>query len=176
MKTLYLLTIIGAAIGLAIGYYVSLSGHWVGPCCWIVGIAIGAGVGCFIGTCVANSILVPTHDVVSRDVKLVSMRSSDGGIGTFVWGSSDGSYPTYHFFMQNDDGSFTPGQVPANSLVRIIEDKDLDGVGYWRTIARQADLSSPIASWALDPQDCNFVITQEFRVPVGTVVQSFSVK
>lgn len=130
----------------------------------IAGLVIG---GCF----------VPKHDVVYGPGTLVAMRSSDGVTGTFIWGSgSISSQTTYNFLQKMDDGSMVPGSVPADRLVHLIEDPDLKNVGYWRTTKREADPASPFYQWSIGAHDGDRVIRQEFRVPVGTVVQQFSIK
>ncbi len=71
------------------------------------------------------------------------------------------------------DGSMTPGSVPADSLVRIIEDESLKGTGTWTTTVDEADKKSPLYNWTLFSSDSNKYVRQTFRVPVGTVVQTF---
>ncbi len=63
-------------------------------------------------------------------------------------------------------------------MVYIKEDKNLKDVGYWRTTMSEIDVSAPIALWALDLNTFardGRVVKEEFLVPVGTVVQTFSV-
>jgi hypothetical protein len=122
---------------------------------------------------VANT---PTRDVVLEPATLVSMRTSDGVTGAFIFGSgSIESSSKYNFMMKMDDGSLAPAWVFSDSTVRIIEDESLQGVGYWRTTVREVDTQSALYNWGLmhgSPR----TIRQEFRVPVGTVVQGFKVQ
>jgi len=150
--------------------------RYIQPIIW------GAAAGAFVGFLFAATIMrsyVPRVEVVSSADVLVAMRNGQGLSGTFIWGSGQlGSQVTYNFYRRNEDGSLTPGQVGADSLVRIIEDKNLKDVGYWRTTFSQFVLSSPQASWAIDlvgRPDSSIIVKQEFRVPAGTVVQSFGV-
>ena len=119
---------------------------------------------------------VPMKDVTVAPARLATMRSADGVNGAFVWGSgSAGQQLVYHFYIRNSDGSLTPGKVVADSNVCIIEDATLGREGFWTTTWRIVDSSSALSRWALSADLRNSVVRQEFRVPVGTVVQSFKV-
>lgn len=180
MYTVCLATFIGFAIGSFIAYRISRGK----PSLYLkdfMALGIGAGIGCIVGLLAAVTVMtsfVPRHPVVLGPATLVAMRSSDGISGTFLFGSgSIGSEASYNFLYQNADGSLTPNHITADSLVRIIEDNDLKDVGYWSTTVKRPDLSSPWASWALlDSDDYVRTVKQEFRVPVGAVVHSFSVQ
>ncbi len=105
------------------------------------------------------------------------MRTTDGATGTFVWGTGGISGETsYNFMIVQPDGSITPRSVPADSRVAIIEDESLHGVGYWRTTQRELDPNSPLYNWGTGHRFRENVVRQEFRVPVGTVVQTFKVQ
>jgi hypothetical protein len=170
--------LLGLALGLLIGAVVGwrCGGKFSGLAC---GSGFGALIGLFAGAIGALIIgsFVPKHDVVYGPATLVAMRTADGVSGSFVWGSgSINSRVTYNFLYRNKDGSLTPGQVVADSDVHIIEDASLQGVGYWSSTYSEADGSRPIANWGIAIHDSDVLTRQEFRVPVGTVVQSFSVK
>jgi hypothetical protein len=177
MYTLYLAIFIGALLGL-IAASTAKSGCFtkLGACVWgtVCGVVIGAIAGCVIGLVVRN--FVPRHQVVYGPATLVSMRSSDGLSGAFLLGSGGiNSEMEYNFYVRNDDGTFTPCHLPASGLVRIAEDKTLKDVGYWTTIEEEYDRSAPISAWALGIHR-RTVLHEDFRVPVGTVVQGFNVK
>lgn len=168
-----------AALGLLVGIVCSCCGKrdmgktifWL-----IIDPFIGAVVGLFVGLIVFSS-LVPMKDVVYGPGTLVAMRSSDGVSGTFVWGSgSIGSSVTYNFLQKMDDGSMSPRSVPANDLVALIEDPELKNTGFWRTTINEVDKTSALYKWSIGASDRNRTVRQEFRVPVGTVVQQFSIK
>jgi len=121
--------------------------------------------------------LMPMHVVDYGPVRLVAMRSSDGLNGAFIWGS--GSFTTrtfYHFFMRNDDGSMTPGGIEASSIVHIVEDPGLMSEGSWTTHKLEMDLSSPLANWCICHNTYAAIASQEFHVPVGTVLHNFSLQ
>lgn len=61
--------------------------------------------------------------------------------------------------------------LPANDIVRFIEDAALQDTGSWSTTVSEVDKTSPLYVWAMDNGSRNRVVRQEFRVPVGTVVQ-----
>lgn len=170
---------LGAAIGLVIGLIIASlgkreSGKYLLNT--ILGTIIGAVVGVFAALTVICYML-PMKDVVYGPAKLVAMRSSDGISGTFVWGSgSIGNRTTYNFLQRMEDGSMVPGSVPANGLVHLIEDPELKNTGFWSTTIREADKTSTLYSWALGTSDRTQTVRQEFRVPVGTVVQQFNIK
>ncbi len=171
--------ILGAVLGILIGCIIAaLNKGKIGSyiCASIIGPIVGAVVGLFI----AGAIIcyqVPTKDVVYGPGKLVAMRSSDGVSGTFLWGSGSINQRTsYNFLQAMEDGSMVPGSIYADSLVHLIEDPELKNVGYWRTTIREVDPTAPLYAWAIGTGDRKETIRQEFRVPVGTVVQQFNVK
>jgi len=171
--------ILGAAIGVVIAcIFGALNKSKVSK--YLIGSTFAAAIGAFFGAMIAGTIIcsmVPTKDVVYGPGKLVAMRSADGISGTFVWGSgSISSRTTYNFMQVLDDGSMKPGWVYADDLVRLIEDPELKNVGYWRTTIREVDPASPLNAWALGTGTVSTTVRQEFRVPVGTVVQQFNVK
>jgi len=169
----------GTAIGLLIGLIIASCGKRerskyifaaiIGPFCGaIVGLVAALTVVCY---------MVPMKDVVYGQAKLVAMRSSDGISGTFVWGSgSIGNRTTYNFLQRMEDGSMVPGSVPADGLVHLFEDPELTNSGFWSTTIREADKTSPLYPWAIGTSDRTRTVRQEFRVPVGTVVQQFNIK
>ena len=171
--------ILCAALGLAIGLLLALIGKRTASK-YTVGAILGSFIGAIVGVLVAALVIcymVPTRDLVYGPAKLVAMRSSDGISGTFVWGTGGiGSRTTYNFLQLTDDGSMVPGSVIANSLVHLTEDPALKNVGYWTTTIREADPTSALYPWATDPSHRRVTLRQDFRVPVGTVVQQFSVK
>jgi hypothetical protein len=177
MYTLYLAIFIGATLGLITAI---MGADDDGPAkllVYVIGTAIGAIPGTFVGGVIGLIVLnfVPQHQVVYGPTTLVSMRSSDGVSGTFLLGSGGiNSQMEYNYYVRNDDGTFTPYHQPANGLVRITEDKTLKDVGYWTTIMKEYDQSASISAWALGLND-RTILHQDFRVPVGTVVQSFNV-
>ena len=104
-----------------------------------------------------------------------TMGQLDGGIylvdqATFV------GVHQWNFLQRMDDGSMVPGSVPADGLVHLIEDPELKNTGFWSTTIREADQSSPLYPWAIGTGDRTRTVRQEFRVPVGTVVQQFNIQ
>ena len=137
----------------------------------VAGTITGALVAFVLGT------WVPKHDVTYGPATLVAVSSANGTAGTFVWGTgSVNSQVFYNFMQRNTDGSLTPGQIPANHFVRIIEDKDLKDVGSWQSTFSEMDKSSFLYNWALPASDQDELVKHELRVPAGTVVQGFSIK
>ena len=121
--------------------------------------------------------MLPMKDVVYGPRSLMAMRGSDGVSGIFVWGSgSIESGANYNFQLRMEDGSMVPGSVPADGLVHLFEDQELKNTGFWSTTIREADKDSPLYPWALATRDRRQTVRQEFRVPVGTVVQQFNIK
>jgi hypothetical protein len=171
MYTLAILAGIGCCLALYLSRRCSLDERAFA--CFI-GSFIGAILSILVGGIIAVN--TPTRDVVLGPATLVSMRTSDGVTGAFIFGSgSIESSSKYNFMMKMDDGSLAPGWVFSDSTVRIIEDKSLEGVGYWRTTVREVDTESALYNWGLLHRS-RVTIRQEFRVPVGTVVQGFKVQ
>lgn len=120
---------------------------------------------------------VPTVNVVGEPVTLVSMRNQDGLTGSFIFGSGAiNSSMSYNFLMKQKDGSMAPGSVYANEVVRLIEDPELKNVGFWQTTTRKPDPSHWLYNWTIFHSDKNRVVRQEFRVPVGSVIQQFNIR
>jgi hypothetical protein len=140
---------------------------------------VGPVYGGVAGMIIAGIVIcgqVPMKNVVFGPIELVAMRSSDGASGTFVWGSgSISNQTTYNFLQRSEDGSMVPGSVPADGRVHLIEDPDLKDTGFWRTTFVTADTASPLYNWAIATGDRAYILRQEFRVPVGTVVQQFNI-
>ncbi len=137
----------------------------------LCGAIAGAVIAFIIG------MTMPMRVVVSHPETLVAMRSSDGVAGTFLWGSGTiKNQVNYNFMLRMKDGSMAPHTVPADKAVRLIEDPELKNVGYWRTTTREPDTSSELYKWSIFSSDRTRIIRQEFRVPVGTVVQQFNIK
>ena len=168
-----------AVIGLIIAVMVAKRGERdrIG---YIFDAIIGSVSGGVAGMIIAGIVIcdhVPMKNVVVGPVELVAMRSSDGASGTFVWGSgSFGNQTTYNFLQRKEDGSMVPGSVPADDRVHLIEDPELKDTGFWRTTFVTADTTSPLYNWAIFTRDRAYILRQEFRVPVGTVVQQFSIE
>lgn len=139
--------------------------------------SVGGGV---IGTFIAGIVgfyLVPMKNEVFGPYELAALRSSDGASGTFIWGSgSIGNQLIYNFMMRLEDGSMVPGSVPADGPVFLIEDPGLTDTGFWRTTFVVADETSPLHNWAIATRELTYILREEFRVPVGTVVQQFNIK
>ncbi|MFA7339571.1 MAG: hypothetical protein WC028_22510 [Candidatus Obscuribacterales bacterium] len=166
MYTIPPCAVIGAIIG-------SILAGAVGA---IVGTVIGSVLG-FMAAIILISEFVTMKNVVSKPIKLVAMRSSDGISGTFIWGSGAMNNRTNYNYMQlMEDGSMVPGWLPANHLVHLIEDAELKNTGTLSTTKREADKTSLLYRWAIGTSDRNETVRHDFRVPVGTVVQQFTVK
>lgn len=105
-------------------------------------------------------------------IELAAVRTSTGISGTFVLGSgSVSSTSNYRVLVRNQDGSMTPYQIPADSTLRIIEDKTLNGVGYWSWTNLEPH-EGPYRWTARPPMKR---IKNELRVPEGSIVYSFEV-
>lgn len=170
MYSIYLCAGIAAVVGLFLAPrgLAKLAGIGAGS---IIGGVVGVIVGLII------SAATPRHDVVYGPATMVSMRTTDGVAGTFVWGTGGIRGETsYNFMIKQQDGSITPRSVTADSLVAIIEDESLKDAGYWRTTFNEPDKDSALYKWGIGHRDYERIVRQEFRVPVGTVVQTFKVQ
>jgi hypothetical protein len=139
------------------------------------GFAGGAIVG-IIGTLVLSE-MMPMHDVVYAPRTLVSMGSSDGISGTFLWGTgSIGNSETYKFLERMEDGSMVPGSVLVDSRVHLFEDSELKNSGSLIITVNEPDKSSLLYRWDLGG-GFKTVVRLEFHVPAGTVAYpQFSIK
>ncbi len=127
-----------------------------------------------IGTMLVLKGYVP-HRVVSTEYELAAMRTTDGIEGSFVLGSgSVGSFMRYHVYIKNSDGSVSPNTISVYENVRIKEDQDLKNVGYWTRTVWKYDYSTFIAHWVVQLPDAETLISNELKVPAGTVVHSFA--
>lgn len=139
------------------------------------GLVVGFLCSIVIGGIVLPAML-PMEDVVYGPRSIMPMRNSDGVSGIFVWGSgSIESGANYNFQLRMEDGSMALRSLPANDIVRFIEDPALQDTGFWSTTVSEVDKTSPLYAWAVDNGSKNRIVRQEFRVPVGTVVQPLKV-
>jgi len=121
--------------------------------------------------------IAPVREVTSKPIELVSMRSVDGSVGTFVLGSGGVDTETsLHFYYRDTDGTMVPGSVPADDTVHITEDQNLKNVGYWDTVNLEYNVSPAFAKWLPRRPLSATPVRQEFRVPVGSVVHDFSAR
>lgn len=174
MNTIYTIAIVGFLIGL-ICAKVSKGNAGTYTFGMVLGTVLGGVVGLIVGLFVGG--LLPMRDVVYGPLPLVSMRSSDGINGSFIWGTgSVNSQLTYHFLQRKEDGSMSPRSVRATEAVHLIEDAELSNTGFWSTTMSEPDKSHWLFNWSLATRDRIRVVRQEFRVPVGTVVQQFNIR
>lgn len=124
---------------------------------WFVGALLAFGAQC---------ILVPTKEVALKTIELVAVRTGSGG------NPDDGGGRTARVYVRNQDGSFSPVQIPADADVRIIEDAALDARGSWTQIADVTDTSSKWYSW-FAVWDTKRVRRHVLRIPVGASVEFF---
>ncbi len=175
MNSIYALAAVGFLVGLLCA---KISKGTAGT--YAFGTGIGTVVGGVVGLVVAlivGGAFLPLRDVVYGPATLVSMRSSDGISGSFIWGTgSVNSQLTYHFLQRMEDGSMVPRSVPANEVVHLIEDPEMKNTGFWRTTMSEPDTTHWLYKWSAGSRDRIRTIRQEFRVPVGTVVQQFNVR
>jgi hypothetical protein len=175
MYTLYILTAIGALVGLR--FYFRGTRRTVGEFlyCTLFSASCGLVAGFLLAMFFNKA--VPTQDLIGERITLVSMRNESGISGSFIFGSgSVNSGINYHFLKKQDDNSMVPDSVQASDLVHFIEDATLANVGYWQTTFRQSDSSHWLYKWTLFHKENNRIIRQEFRVPVGSVIQQFKIQ
>lgn len=147
---------------------------------YVIGAIIGFFLGGFVGWLtavffVAND-LPMREEVVYGPIKLAAMHSSDGLSGSFVWGSGSFNNRTYYNFLKiMEDGSMVPDSVPATGRVHLIEDQSLKDSGFYTIKMRVVDRTSPLFNWALQTSFRADSERYEFRVPVGTIVQKFTI-
>ena len=119
---------------------------------------------------------VPKKYVVQPPIELAAMSSEDGSVGVISRSSSIDSGNTYNFLQLQKNGIKVPGSVPADDRVEVIQDPNLKNTGIWLTTVLKPDPSSPLYPWSIGQQLLTESVRQEFRVPVGTVVQQFNIK
>lgn len=170
--------ILGAIIGLIGGviYFRCNKGDRFDLCFnTVIGSVIGAVVGLVCSFMVASA--MPKTEVVYGPAQLVAMRSADGVNGAFIFGTGGFRNSTnYNFLMKNADGSMVPGSVTADGYVHITEVESLKTSGTWTSTYSECDPKSVFYAWAIGVRDQKTLIRQDFRVPVGTVVQQFRVQ
>lgn len=166
-----------AVIGFAVGLIIASCGKRESAK-YIISTVTGTIVGAVVGLCVASIIcyLVPMKNVIYGPVKLAAVRSFASSSGTFIWGAGSIECATYNFLELMEDGSLAPDSVPADRLVRLIEDPELLNIGFLSITMSETDKTSPLYPWAIGTRDRTRIVRKEFRVPVGTVVQQFNIK
>ncbi|QQR56059.1 MAG: hypothetical protein IPG59_13710 [Candidatus Melainabacteria bacterium] len=175
MYTIYVLVL----VGLAIGFLIYLKGTRRTFSEFVFNSLMGGFIGCIAGLVIAMlvSSAVPKTLTSNEPVTLVSMRNQDGLTGSFIFGSgSINSSMSYNFLMKQKDGSMVPGTVLSSEVVHFIEDPELKNIGYWQTTIRRSDPSHWLYKWTIFHSDHNRIARQEFRVPVGSVIQQFNIR
>ncbi|MBX9947946.1 MAG: hypothetical protein K2Y39_02160 [Candidatus Obscuribacterales bacterium] len=124
---------------------------------WFVGALLAFGAQC---------ILVPTKEVALQTVELVAVRTGSGVL------DDDAGARAARVYVRNQDGSFSPVQIPADADVRIFEDAALDARGSWTQIAEVTDTNSKWYSW-FAVWDTKRVRRHVLRIPVGASVEFF---
>lgn len=173
---MYALILTAVLVGLFVLYYRrsryhKANPHMVGQTTFFTALAVVLGNLILLA---ALFELMPTRTaIVERP--LASMRTSGSVNGSFFLGSGVvGSQVSYHFYLKNADGSLTPHQIAAGPLVRILEDASLRDSGVLEEVYSELDTSSPLSQWTLKKTRRKELLKQVIRVPVGTVLQTFS--
>lgn len=141
-------------------------------------ICLTAMISFLVGLAIAKflSAALPEKQVVIGPQAIVSMRSAEGQAGTFILGTGRmGSERTYHYLLKAEDGSMVPHSVPANQFVHITEDTSLQNSGTVTVTRIKADRTSFLNNWSVFRHSQDRTVRIDFRVPVGTVAQRFSV-
>jgi hypothetical protein len=175
MCTAIVFTIVFSIVGIYIGrkYPNSLGTvkspvtEWVKTCS-----LFGGALGCVAA--VLLGFVMPRVNVDSAPIELAAVDNVEGMKGTFLYGSgSVRSNLVYNFLIRNVDGSMTPNSVVADGHVRIVQDKNLSEVGYLTITVSKVEKSTAFRYWALDISPREEIVAYEFRVPDGSVKQSF---
>lgn len=176
MYTIITCTILGLTLAVTLWRKGKLSAARLEP-----GLAISLiGLLCFeVGLAIAIllSLALPEKEVVTGPQPIVSMKRADGSTGTFIMGSgSIKSGRTLHYMLLSANGSVVPHSVPANQLVHITEDGSLKNSGTVTVTRIEWDRDSFLNNWSIFNDTQDRTVRIDFRVPVGTVVQRFSVR
>jgi hypothetical protein len=180
MYTALLITAVGAGLGVYAG--IRSNAPALGKIVLLIAFTFG---GAFFGMLTGGllAIAMPYHTVVYRNGELVCMRNTQGVGGTFVVGTFGArvrgelhNTQQYNFLLRVEDGSMVPHALTADGLVHIVEDESLKDVGVWTTTYDEPNTDSVFANWMLYDMSTRSVVRQEFRVPVGTVVQNFEIR
>lgn len=108
------------------------------------------------------------------EYKLSAMRTGEGVKGSFVIGSGViGSSMKFQMYVVNNDGSVSPMEIAADSRVILVEDRDLENVGYLTVTVKKCDYSTAIANWVWRNSHWEELVSYELRVPVGAVLHDF---
>lgn len=130
-----------------------------------------------ISCIVAQEILhlfVPTK-LISKEYKLSAMRTSSGTYGSFAMGTgTTDSFTKFSLYVVNDDGSASPLDIAADERVKIFEDSSLKDTGYLTHTVKKYDYSTPIANWVWQRPNWEKLVTDQLRVPVGTLLHTFT--
>ncbi len=141
----------------------------------------GTFVGCLLAEWMGN--FVSYHNVEHHNGTLVSMRNTQGLQGTFVIGtfgmSGHGELKNthqYNFLLRMEDGSMVPHSLTADTLVHLFEDEAQEEVGSWSTTYNEPNPASVFYNWAFVYESDRKIVRQDFRLPRGSVVQSFEIR
>jgi hypothetical protein len=134
-----------------------------------VGGVIGVLMGGVIASCLGS--VYQTAESPLPKEELISMRSSEGLTGSFVFGTgSIQDTSSFKFYVKNANGSFSKKSLAADDKVQIFEDQP-EGVGYRQTFVSVCE-NVRYPHWVVCEQH---TIRHELHVPKGSVVQSFTV-
>jgi len=141
---------------------------------------MGMFLGLFVGFALSLYIgyqFAPFTNYVASNITLASVRTTEGVEGAFIFGSGRiGDVERLSYFYVNKNGSLSPGSVKADDRVHVIQDQSLFNEGFLLTVKRRREASLLVRCFGLVEDDKDPVVEQNFRVPVGTVVGSFSLK
>lgn len=124
---------------------------------------------------IVASELAPMKRELVETTPMVSMRSSEAIGGTFLVGYGVESRLIYTFYVRNAEGGVAPRRVQADDRTVIFEDAKLSNQGIWKRYRVLRDDAWEYAALAL-PGRFGERFEHEFVVPVGSVVQQFSIR
>jgi len=138
----------------------------------VVAVMVCFGIGSMFGSMFNGMKIWKFKEIESEP--LISIRDKDGDIqgsisgGMFIFSGQVNSSPYYFYYTKNEDGSYQPGKVRADSSVRIFEE-DTDSP---RLVTKQTETDR----WWVEVFGlCDTATRYEIHVPKGTVRREMSV-
>ena len=169
MGLMIILGLVGGIIGLFFARRMKAS--FYDSCfCALVSFGMMAALGSALDEPLGN--LLPSKWVTEKTIKLVSLRDKSAIEGSFFLGSGNFNQKEYFVYYREWGTGFKKEKVLAENSI-IFEDKEKDPVLIHKKSVYEKEWMNFLFS---KKRDSISVVSYEFHVPKGTIIQKFSVE